>query len=59
MNKTQTRIEAMHAASRFLAGVYAGGNDVTAPDIGPLSPAKAVVLLAEDLVQWIEKGKIT
>lgn len=49
--KEQIRIEAMHAASRIAAGVYAAGDSVGGAD----TLHGAIVIIAEELVKWIEK----
>lgn len=51
--KRENRIEALRAASRVVAGIYARGGDLEVP-----LQARVVTLdLAEQFARWIEKGE--
>lgn len=46
------RIEAMNAASRIVAGVYAGAE--SNPITGPRSYGEAAIDIAETIAKWLE-----
>ena len=56
--RRQDRIEALRAASRVVAGMYADGKDILANNNSKTTAEAATIQIAEQFAKWLETGDL-